>query len=169
MAHGHGRGHGLIASSGGGLLYGGKKYGTALCQDPTRLIGCMELPPLDPEILGSTPAREDGGGSEREELHLADHGQVGMTRGQQALYMARQRMQISRTDAEIHQVVHTLALALGANWPQAGTHKALLAVLILLDHPEMSEHEICASTGASSRNFKRWKSKVLKLGPLPPH
>ena len=83
--------------------------------------------------------------------------------------MARQRMRISRTDAEIHQVVHTLALALGVNWPQAGTQKALLAVLILLDHPEMSEHEICASTGASPRNFKRWKSKVLKLGPLPPH
>ena len=122
-----------------------------------------------PEILGSTPAREDGGGSEREELHLADHGQVGTTRGQQALYMARQHMQISRTDAEIHQVVHTLALALGVNWPQAGTHKALLAVLILLDHPELSEHEICASTGASSRSFRRWKSKVLKLGPLPPH
>ena len=47
MVHGPGRGHGLNASSGGGLLYGGKKYGTALCQDPTRLIGCMELPPLD--------------------------------------------------------------------------------------------------------------------------
>ena len=122
-----------------------------------------------PDVLGSTPARKDGDGSEREEFHPADHGQVGMTRGQQALYMARQHMQISRTDAEIHQVVHTLALALGVNWPQAGTHKALLAVLILLDHPEMSEHEICASTGASSRNFKRWKSKVLKLGPLPPH
>ena len=122
-----------------------------------------------PDILGSTPARKDLGGSEHGEFHLADPGQVGMTRGQQALYMARQRMQISRTDAEIHQVVHTLALALGANWPQAGTHKALLAVLVLLDHPEMSEQEICASTGASSRNFKRWKSKVLKLGPLPPH
>ena len=47
MPHGPGRGHVLNASSGGGLLYGGKKYGTALCQDPTRLIGCMELPPLD--------------------------------------------------------------------------------------------------------------------------
>ena len=38
-----------------------------------------------PDVLGSTPAREDGGGSEREEFHLADHGQVNMTRGQQAL------------------------------------------------------------------------------------
>ena len=94
-----------------------------------------------PGILGSTTARKDGGGNEREEFHLADHGQVGMTRGQQALYIARQRMQISRTDAEIHQVVHTLALALGATWTQAGTRKALIAVLTLLDRPEMSEQE----------------------------
>ena len=96
-----------------------------------------------------------------------------MTRGQQALYIARQRMQISRTDAEIHQVVHTLALALGATWTQAGTRKALIAVLTLLDRPEMSEQEVCASTGASLRNFKRWQSQVLnaqaglEIGPLP--
>jgi hypothetical protein len=126
-----------------------------------------------PDILGSTTAPKDGGGSEREEFHLADHGQVGMTRGQQALYIARQRMQISRTDAEIHQVVHTLALALGATWTQAGTRKALIAVLTLLDRPEMSEQEVCASTGASLRNFKRWQSQVLnaqaglEIGPLP--
>ena len=48
MPPGPGRGHDLNASvSGGRLLYGGKKYGTALCQDPIRLIDCMELPPLD--------------------------------------------------------------------------------------------------------------------------
>ena len=114
-----------------------------------------------PEILGSTPAREDGGGREREEFHLADHGRVGVTRGQQALYMARQRMQISRTDAEIHQVVHTLALALGATRTEAASRKALLAVLVLLNRPEMSEQEVCTSMGVSSRNFKRWQSRVL--------
>ena len=93
-----------------------------------------------------------------------------MTRGQQALYMARQRMQISRTDDEIHQVVHTLALALGAPWTQAGTRKALIAVLVLLDRPEMSEQEVCASTGASSTNFKRWQRRVLNAqAGLPPH
>ena len=48
-----------------------------------------------PDVLGSTPARKDGDGSEREEVHPADHGQVGMTRGQQALHMARQRMLIA--------------------------------------------------------------------------
>ena len=114
-----------------------------------------------PDILGSTPARKDGGGSKRGEFHLADPGQVGMTRGQQALYMARQRMQISRTDAEINQVVHTLALALGAARPEDATLKALLAVLVRLNHPEMSEQEVCASTGASSTNFKRWRRRVL--------
>ena len=34
-----------------------------------------------PDILGSTSAPKDGGGSDREEFHLADHSQVGMTRG----------------------------------------------------------------------------------------
>lgn len=43
-----GPGHALKASvSGGAILYGRKKYGTALCQDPTRLIDCVELPPLN--------------------------------------------------------------------------------------------------------------------------
>ena len=74
--------------------------------------------------------------------------------------MARQRMQIARTDAEINQVVHTLALALGATWTQAGTRKALIAVLTLLDRPEMSEQEVCASTGTSIASCKKWQRKV---------
>ena len=84
-----------------------------------------------------------------------------MTRAQQALYMARQRMQVSRTDAEINQVVHTLALALGATRTEAASRKALLAVLVLLNRPEMSEQEVCASIGVSARSFKRWQSRVL--------
>ena len=85
----------------------------------------------------------------------------GTTRGQQALHMARQRMQIARTDAEINQVVNTLALALGATRPEDATLKALFAVLVHLNRPEMSEREVCASTGASFGNFKRWRRRVL--------
>jgi len=114
-----------------------------------------------PDVLGSTPARKDGDGSEREEFHPADHGQVGMTRGQQALYMARQRMQISRTDAEINQVINTLALALGAARPENATRKAVFAVLVSLNRPELSDQEVCASTGASLTNFKRWRRRVV--------
>ena len=118
--------------------------------------GVQEAVRSVPDISGSTPARKlDGGGSER---HLADHG---MTRGQQALYMARQRMQIARTDVEIYQIIHTLALALGATRTEAGSHKALLAVLVLLNHPEMDKHAVCASTGASATNFNRWQRRVL--------
>ena len=108
-----------------------------------------------------------GGGSER---HLSDHGQVGMTPGQKALHVARQRMEISRTDAEMFQAVHTLALALGANRTEAGTYKALFAALVLLNRPEMSEEEVCASTGASLNSCKKWRRKVLdaQVG-LPPH
>ena len=108
-----------------------------------------------------------GGGSER---HLSDHGQVGMTPGQKALHVARQRMEISRTDAEMFQAVHTLALALGANRTEAGTYKALFAALVLLNRPEMSEEAVCAYTGASLNSCKKWRRKVLdaQVG-LPPH
>ena len=129
--------------------------------------GCMH--PVGQEAVKSTPtppeAELSGPGRSNEMFNEID----GMTRGQQALHMARQRMQIARTDAEIYQVVDTLALALGATRPEARTRKALLAVLVHLDHPEMSEREVCASTGASSTNFKRWQRRVLKAqAGLPP-
>ena len=75
--------------------------------------------------------------------------------------MARQRMQISRTDAEINQVINTLALALGAARPENATRKAVFAVLVSLNRPEMSDQEVCSSTGASLTNFKRWRRRVL--------
>ena len=123
-----------------------------------------------PDVLGSTRARQAGSGSERQtKSHLSDHSQVGMTAGQQALYMARQRMQISRTDSEMHQVVHALALALGAQWTETATLKALFAVLVLLNRPELSEQEVCASTGASLTTFKKWWRLVLNAqAGLPP-
>ena len=92
-----------------------------------------------------------------------DHGQGSMTPGQQALHVARQCIQSSsmHTDAEICQVVRTLAVALGASRPEAGTIKALRAVVMLLERPEMlSEEQACTSTGASFSNFKRWRKRV---------
>ena len=79
-------------------------------------------------------------------------------------------MEISRTDAEMFQAVHTLALALGANRTEAGTYKALFAALVLLNRPEMREEEVCAYTGASLNSCKKWRRKVLdaQVG-LPPH
>ena len=54
-----------------------------------------------------------------------DHSQGGMTPRQQALQVARQRIRFPSTDARIHQVVHTLAVALGAIRTEAGSIKAL--------------------------------------------
>ena len=85
------------------------------------------------------------------------------------LHMVRQRMQVSSTDAEVDQVVDKLALALGATRPEVRTRKALLAVIDLLNRPEMSEQEVCASTGASFDDFKRWQRRVLNAqAGLPP-
>ena len=83
-----------------------------------------------------------------------------MTPEQQALHVARQSMQIPHTDAERDQFVRTLAVALGARRPEAGTINALRAVLMVLERPEMSDTEAYTSTGASISNFKRWRKQV---------
>ena len=93
-----------------------------------------------------------------------------MTPEQQALHVARQCMQIPHTDDEMCQFVRTLAIALGASRTEAGTVKALLAVLVSLERPEMSEEEAYTSTRASMSNFKKWRKRVqsAQLGaPLP--
>ena len=124
----------------------------------------------DPEWLTALYCKldEDGGGRKETALPTSstpeslDHSQDSMTPGQQALHIARQCMQSSsmHTDAEICQVVRTLAVALGASRPEAGTIKALRAVVMLLERPEMSEEEVYTSTGASMSNFKRWRKRV---------
>ena len=102
-----------------------------------------------------------------------DQGQGSMTPGQQALHVARQRMQIARTtDVELHQAIHKLGMALGASRMEEGTIKALHAVLLQMDRPGMSETEACTSKGASLTNFRKWKRRVQQvqhryLGPRP--
>jgi len=118
-----------------------------------------------------------GAGSERQEPHLpvSPPGSLGpdqdsMTPRQRALHVARQRMQTARTDAEILQAVHTLAKALGASRTEGGTIKALHAVLLTLERPEMSDKQAYTSTGGSLSNFKKWRKKVqlAQLGlPAP--
>ena len=108
-----------------------------------------------------------GAGNDRKEAHLPvgpaeglDHGQDGMTPRQRALHVARERMQIARTDVEIKQVFFTLAKALGASKVEDGSIKALHAVVLKLERPEMSDKEAYSSTGASITNFKRWRKQV---------
>ena len=136
-----------------------------------------EATPLDPEWLTKMFNELDEGnndaGSERQGPHLPvgpsgrlDLGQDSMAPRQRALYMARQHMQTARTDAEIQQVVFTLATALGASRIEAGTIKALHAVLLTLERPEMSDKEAYTSTGGSLSNFKKWRKKV-QLVHLP--
>ena len=89
-------------------------------------------------------------------------GQGSMTPEQQALHVARQCMQVPHTAAEMEQFVRTLAIALGASRTEAGTIKALLAVLVSLERLEMSEEEAYTSTGASMSNFKKWQKRVQR-------
>ena len=125
----------------------------------------------DAEWLRALYCKLDEDGRERQGTALTTsptpeslgHGQCSMAPGQQALYAARECMQSSHTDAEICQVICTLAVALGASRnrrTEAGTIKALHAVLRLLQRPEMSEEEACTSTGASTSSFKRWHKRV---------
>ena len=122
----------------------------------------------DPEWLSALYSKLDEDGRERQGTAMTTsptseslgHGQGSMTPEQQALNAARERMQSSHTDAEICQVVRTLAVALGAKRPEVGTIKALRAVLMLLERPEMSDEEAYTSKGASVSSFKRWRKQV---------
>jgi hypothetical protein len=121
---------------------------------------------------------DGGAGSEPQEPHLPvgptaslDPDQDSLTPRQRALHVARQRLQIARTSIESFQIVQTLAVALGAIHVEGGTIKALLAVLLQMDRPGMSDTGACTSTGASLSSFKRWRRRVqyarLDLPPPP--
>ena len=77
-----------------------------------------------------------------------------------ALQMALHGIPGARTNIEVHQVVRTLAIALGASRTEIGTIKALHAVLLQLLLPGMSNEEACASTAASMSNFAKWRRRV---------
>ena len=149
------------------------------------------------EAVDSTP-QEQGGKRQRQEPHLQvgprvgvlvglpvrppvnpscgplpeslDHGQGNRTPRQQALHVARQSLQVTRTDLEIFQVVRALSLALGSVRTESGTVKAVHAVLLQMNRPEMSEKEAYTSTGASMSNFKKWRRRIqhAELNLPPP-
>ena len=61
---------------------------------------------------------------------------------------------------QLYKVIFLLAEALGAARMERGTFKALQAVLLQLDRPEMSDIEAHTSTGASYSNFLKWRTRV---------
>ena len=83
-----------------------------------------------------------------------------MSTGQQALHVARHRMHAASVEVEVYHAIRTLAIALGASRTEGGTIKALQAVLLQLERPEMSCDEARTATGASMSNFKKWKRRV---------
>ena len=87
-------------------------------------------------------------------------GQSSMSTGQQALHVARHRMHAASVEVEVYHAIRTLAIALGASRTEGGTIKALQAVLLQLERPEMSCDEARTATGASMSNFKKWKRRV---------
>ena len=127
-----------------------------------------EATPLDPEWLKEMfneldEGLNDGGAGsepqepqEPQEPHLPvspqgslDPEQDSMAPRQRALHVARQHLKIVHTDAEREHVLHTLAKALGASRIEGGTIKALHAVLLTLERPEMSDKQAYTSTGGS--------------------
>ena len=154
------------------------------------LQSALSFPPAE-EAVDSRP-HEPGIKRQRQEPHLPaglpvglpvgpswhgqlpgniDYAQGSRTPRQQALHVARELMQIARTEFEIFQVVRALALALGSVRTESGTIKAVHAVLLQLDRPGMSEKEAYTTTGASLSNFKKWRRRVhhaqLDLPPAP--
>ena len=83
---------------------------------------------------------------------------------EQALTDGLHRIHLARTDGQVQQLIHPLAVALGAKRTEAGTVKALHAVLLqLASWPRMSNHEACACTRASLSNFSKWRRNVQKI------
>ena len=104
---------------------------------------------------------DGGAGSEPQEPHLPvgptaslDPDQDSLTPRQRALHVARQRLQIARTSIESFQIVQTLAVALGAIHVEGGTIKALLAVLLQMDRPGMSQKEASPPREPRCRAFR---------------
>ena len=148
----------------------------------------LSSPPtqVNPENVADSTPQGQGGKRQRQQPHLPvglpvgpscgqltgslDHGQGSMTPRQKALHVARQSMQIARTNVEICKVVRTLSLALGSTRMESGTVKAVHAVLLQLDRPGMKDIEVCTSTGASMSNYKKWRRRVehAQLDLVPP-
>ena len=82
---------------------------------------------------------------------------------EQALQVATHRIQTAHSDLEAHRIIRALAVALGASRTEAGTIKALHAVLLQLVRPGMSNQEACMSTGASMSNAAKWRRRVQKV------
>ena len=79
---------------------------------------------------------------------------------EQALLLARRSMLVAQDQIHLQRVVRTLGMALGANRMEAGTIRALHAVLQQLARPGMTDLEAYRSTGASRSNFTKWRRRV---------
>ena len=151
---------------------GGAQSSAALAAPVSGGFGLEATTEADPEWLTAFYCKLHEDGRERQTPALPTsptpeslghgQGQGSMTPEQQALHVARQCMQVPHTAAEMEQFVRTLAIALGASRTEAGTIKALLAVLVSLERLEMSEEEAYTSTGASMSNFKKWQKRVQR-------
>ena len=82
---------------------------------------------------------------------------------EEALQVARHRIQTAESDIEARRIIRTLALALGAVRTEAGTIKALHAVLLQLVRPGLSNEMACTSTGASMSNAAKWRRRVQRV------
>ena len=79
---------------------------------------------------------------------------------EQALLLARRSMLVAQDQIHLQRVVRTLGMALGASRMEAGTIRALHAVLQQLARPGMTDLEAYRSTGASRSNFTKWRRRV---------
>ena len=79
---------------------------------------------------------------------------------EQALLEARRSILVVQNQADVHRIVRKLGVALGASRMEAGTIRALHAVLLQLAQPGMNDVEAYRSTGASRSNFTKWRRRV---------
>ena len=82
---------------------------------------------------------------------------------EQALLVARRSILVAQNQVDVDRIVRTLGMALGASRMEAGTSRALHAVLLQLAWPGMNDVEAYRSTGASRSNFTKWRRRVQQV------
>ena len=87
----------------------------------------------------------------------------GVPTPEQALLIARRDILVAEDQIHVHRVIRTLGLALGATRMEAGTIRALHAVLLQQARPGMNDMEAYRSTGASRSNFSKWRRRVQHI------
>ena len=147
----------------GGVAHGGVLVAGVPIPSPAPVArtftSSVAAPPLSE---GSSSTGSLGCGQSNTDGQMTQVTSSGVTKPipEQGLLVARRSILVAQNQVDVHRIVRTLGIALGAIRMEAGTIRALHAVLLQLARPGMNNTEAYRSTGASRPNFFKWRRRV---------